>query len=810
MPRVAGDYTPPSNSASPAVPFTTIRSAAFNELITDIATALDAADQATAETGGDNTQLMTPLRTKQQVDARLSDIPTAEAGVDNEKLITPLTAKASIVANAQYGTWLQSGAGAVEQQILTTLWKLEVTPEQFGAANDGETPDDEAFDKAYNFLMTMPNGGILTLKAGDGYRLNAAHNIHPTKQLTIRAEAGSVIFNGLKGADAVLFRATHPTTAAGGAIVRGARLVLDSLRILPHSSVTGSDIGSITFEYRYASDLKFEGDIHFQHYRANTAVSLTSTWNCRLGKSAIWGAGAHFLHKNADGVTFSIASTTTTLTSSVAHFDGDDVGKAIFLNRSGAGQIFTIASVSDSQTAIVTEAARGSSSSVAGCWEGVRGSISSSSNTTTLTLTKNVLTSADIGRRVYIIGARSTSSNGARPLRARITNVSGTTVTIDTPATKTVTDAYVIFSPAVEIYTDAGGENVNDLIWRDLENETFTGTGLVVDGALNIHLPNVKLHAWNFTTETNPLGRSSMFAAVLAGYAGFFGPGDLEGATINNLGRVHVSDSFGLTDLAGWTGVGIEHQYLVHCEDNRTQGVVGLGNVVINNTVSSDTNSSAIRIVGSGQVDHYGVVAGGSSAVLGTAIRARRHIFSTVQPPASIGRVVAGGQGTTAWFESITNSPNLGGVRGVAYGGTFGAPSTVANFQAMLYLDGAGYTSTSGPLVASRIRMNARNPTATTVDGEINFATANAGGALTDRWIMSTAGDFSPLADNAYVVGGTTNRIANVRSHLITLVDGVTAPATVAGHATIYVDSADGDLKIKFGDGTIKTIITDT
>lgn len=42
------------------------------------------------------------------------------------------------------------------------------------------------------------------------------------------------------------------------------------------------------------------------------------------------------------------------------------------------------------------------------------------------------------------------------------------------------------------------------------------------------------------------------------------------------------------------------------------------------------------------------------------------------------------------------------------------------------------------------------------------------------------------------------------------LVDGVTAPSTVSGMAMLYVDSADGDLKIKFGDGTIKTIAVDT
>lgn len=40
--------------------------------------------------------------------------------------------------------------------------------------------------------------------------------------------------------------------------------------------------------------------------------------------------------------------------------------------------------------------------------------------------------------------------------------------------------------------------------------------------------------------------------------------------------------------------------------------------------------------------------------------------------------------------------------------------------------------------------------------------------------------------------------------------DGVTAPGAATGRARIYVDTADGDLKIIFADGTIKTIVTDT
>ena len=40
--------------------------------------------------------------------------------------------------------------------------------------------------------------------------------------------------------------------------------------------------------------------------------------------------------------------------------------------------------------------------------------------------------------------------------------------------------------------------------------------------------------------------------------------------------------------------------------------------------------------------------------------------------------------------------------------------------------------------------------------------------------------------------------------------DGVLAPGAQTGLATLYVDSADGDLKVVFSDGTVKTIATDT
>lgn len=43
----------------------------------------------------------------------------------------------------------------------------------------------------------------------------------------------------------------------------------------------------------------------------------------------------------------------------------------------------------------------------------------------------------------------------------------------------------------------------------------------------------------------------------------------------------------------------------------------------------------------------------------------------------------------------------------------------------------------------------------------------------------------------------------------LALTDGVDEPATISGQAFLFVEVASGDLKIKFGDGTVKTIITD-
>lgn len=107
-----------------------------------------------------------------------------------------------------------------------------------------------------------------------------------------------------------------------------------------------------------------------------------------------------------------------------------------------------------------------------------------------------------------------------------------------------------------------------------------------------------------------------------------------------------------------------------------------------------------------------------------------------------------------------------------------------------------------------------------------NSISVNTGGAI--RWVFNNTGIFAN-ADNTYDIGASgANRPRNiyvavdvtvgsnvlatgvVRGSNLQMVDGVTAPAVSPGFGKIYIDSADGDLKIIFGDGTVKTIVTDT
>lgn len=118
-----------------------------------------------------------------------------------------------------------------------------------------------------------------------------------------------------------------------------------------------------------------------------------------------------------------------------------------------------------------------------------------------------------------------------------------------------------------------------------------------------------------------------------------------------------------------------------------------------------------------------------------------------------------------------------------------------------------------------------------------NFSTSTTLAAVAGSPVLTRTGnDLSLASEGAFVFaltngvnthtltigrglsGITTNRAVVCDSVSITgagglgtflsITDGVTAPGGTSGLARIYVDTADGDLKVVFGDGTVKTLAT--
>lgn len=80
-----------------------------------------------------------------------------------------------------------------------------------------------------------------------------------------------------------------------------------------------------------------------------------------------------------------------------------------------------------------------------------------------------------------------------------------------------------------------------------------------------------------------------------------------------------------------------------------------------------------------------------------------------------------------------------------------------------------------------------------------------------ELWRFDSTGNASPrLASGAQSLGDEDHLFDLMYANGLVLLDGLGAPAATSGLAKIFVDAADGDLKVLFGDGTTKTIVTDS
>jgi hypothetical protein len=123
---------------------------------------------------------------------------------------------------------------------------------------------------------------------------------------------------------------------------------------------------------------------------------------------------------------------------------------------------------------------------------------------------------------------------------------------------------------------------------------------------------------------------------------------------------------------------------------------------------------------------------------------------------------------------------------------------------------------TTGP----NLKITSANTAVST--GTFEFERSVSGGSSLPAMVVrdSNTGSGTPVTVQAETGRSTGSFFKGVRAGAtyfeayangaLAIRDGITAPAAVTDMALIYVDTADGDLKVRFSDGTIKTIVVDT
>lgn len=207
----------------------------------------------------------------------------------------------------------------------------------------------------------------------------------------------------------------------------------------------------------------------------------------------------------------------------------------------------------------------------------------------------------------------------------------------------------------------------------------------------------------------------------------------------------------------------------------------------------SDTNTG----IGWDGADELSLVAGGTQAAfLGTT-------FSW------IGNTLGVGTTTPSEVLDVNGNTIIRGTMVVDVGAAASAAKVGADTGTYAAMQFNGANNTSKDFIyqtASSPRFTIRvsgNETGSNAGANLNFVPfSDAGSGLTTAMQIRRS--------NGNVGIGVTGASAKLQVNgQVGIVDGMSAPSTLSGYGQIYIDSADGDLKIKFGDGTVKTIVTD-
>ena len=103
--------------------------------------------------------------------------------------------------------------------------------------------------------------------------------------------------------------------------------------------------------------------------------------------------------------------------------------------------------------------------------------------------------------------------------------------------------------------------------------------------------------------------------------------------------------------------------------------------------------------------------------------------------------------------------------------------------------------------------------TALSAKGIINYTGGTITGGNSGNYTLAVGEnigndpDFGGLGFDEYNAGIFSSWM---HADYLRINDAVSTPSTDTGFTFLFVDTADGDLKVKFGDGTVKVLATDT
>lgn len=324
----------------------------------------------------------------------------------------------------------------------------------------------------------------------------------------------------------------------------------------------------------------------------------------------------------------------------------------------------------------------------------------------------------------------------------------------------------------VTTFTINGLENVKSLGTTTLSSSiSASDTSISVASATNITTWPTANFAVRVDNEIIFItSRSSNTLTVHAsgrGYAGTTAASHAANATIK-----HVHSSVALAAISEWldavsggasAAVGsfaIGTKFLV-----QTDGNVGIA------TATFGTSAAKVIAIGSGTAP-------------------------TTSPADAVQMWVADGSGGAGFASLFIRSENGGEFHIGGDGGAIRGQSTTADAtNKRMIISTAHYTNSEEPFVFMRMDSLA-------AANEIDI-----GGGL-GTYNTATRIGFFTAANNTTVTG--TERVRVPSDGGIAIQDAIAAPATVTGFAVIYVDSADGDLKVKFADGFVRVIAADS